>query len=224
MSFVVRGLLVVASLAWPSLAQAQAAPPAASPAPASPAPASPAASPAGASVRVFMRNEGPPLTFSAHAESKAGDKSPTWCISPCDARLLPGDYQLTLNGVKAGDALTLRQPGTLHGEYISHAGAREGAWLALNVGGIIGGVFITVGIAGSSPTGFALAGGAIAGGTAIFFITYRTDRAKVSFAPDPPPDVRDMPEPATMSGTRHAALEPSTLGGAPRGLGFRLVF
>jgi hypothetical protein len=173
-----------------------------------------------------MRNEGPPLTFSAHAASGGSDKSPTWCISPCDARLLPGDYQLKLNGVKAGDTLTLRRPGTLRGEYISHAGAREGAWLALNVGGIIGGVFVTVGIAGSSPTGFAIAGGAIAGATAIFFITYRVDRAKVSFAPDPPPDVRDMPDPANMSGTRHAALEPSSLGSsaACRGLGFRLVF
>ena len=214
MSFVVRGLLGVASLAWPTLAQAQTAPPAASPAASSRAP----------SVRVFMRNEGPPLTFSAHAESGAGDKHPTWCISPCDAQLLPGDYQLKLNGVKAGDALTLRQPGTLHGEYVSHAGAREGAWLALNVGGIIGGVFITVGIASSSPTGFALAGGALVGGTAIFFITYRADRAKVSFSPDPPPDVRDMPDPAQMSGTRHAVLEPSSLGSSTRGLGFRLVF
>jgi hypothetical protein len=207
MSFVVRGLLGAALLAWPTQAQAQTAPAAASPAP--------------APLRVYMRSAGP-LTFSAHAES--GHESPTWCISPCDARLPAGDYQLELNGVTTGDTLALRQPGTLRGEYVSHAGAREGAWLALNVGGIIGGVFITVGVASSSPTAFAVGGGVLVGATAIFFITYRADRAKVSFAPDPPPDVRNMPEPAPMSGTRHAALEPSSIGSTPHGLGFRIVF
>ncbi|HEY0464919.1 MAG TPA: hypothetical protein VGC79_11945, partial [Polyangiaceae bacterium] len=208
MSFVVRGLLGVASLAWPALAQAQTAPAAASPAP--------------ASVRVYMRNQGAPLTYSVHP--KSGHASPTWCISPCDARLLPGDYQLKLNGVKVGDTLTLRQPGTLHGEYQSYAGTRQGAWLALNVGGIVGGVFMTVGLASSSYTAFAIGGGVLAGATAIFFITYRSDRAKLSFTADLPPDVRGMPDPANLSGTRHAALERSSIGSPARGLGFRIAF
>src|SRR4051794_16975486 len=123
MSFVVRWLLGVAVAASPSLAQAQSAPaPSRTPAP----------------VRVFMRNEGGPLTFSARAESAHAE--PTTCISPCDAHLLPGEYQLKLNGVAVDDTVELHRPGTLHGEYHSRAGTRSGAWLALNIGGIIGGV------------------------------------------------------------------------------------
>lgn len=207
MSFVVRGLLGVACVACPSLAQAQSAPAAAT----SPAP-----------VRVYMRNEGSPLTFSAQPTSS--HKPPTWCVSPCDAQFLPGDYQLKLNGLKVEDTLKLHQPGTLHGEYHSRAGTRSGAWLALNVGGIIGGVFITVGVASSSKGAFYIGGGVLAAATAIFFITYRTDRATVSFAPEPPPDTRGMPAPAPSNGPRHASLDVPSFGSTPRGLGFRVAF
>jgi len=210
MSFVVRALLGGVSVALPAIAQAQTAP----------APAAPA--PAAAPLRVYMRNEGPPLTYAARPESGPG--RPTWCISPCDARLSPGDYRLELNGVHVRDTVNLRQPGTLRGEYESNSGTRSAAWLALNVGGIIGGVFITVGAASSSPTGYALGGGVLAGATAIFFITYRADRAKVSFTPDPPADVRDMPVPAGAGDARRAALEPGAPGGPARGLGFRVAF
>ena len=208
MSFVVRALFGVASVACPALAQAEtakAAPPTA------PAP-----------LRVYMRNEGSPLTFSARTES--GHGTPTWCVSPCDAHLAPGDYRLKLNGVTADDTVALRQPGTLHGEYQSRSGLRSAAWLAANLGGIIGGVFITVGIAGGSKTAFYVGGGVLVGAGAIFFITYRADRATVSFTPDPPPDVRGMPDPATMSGSRHASLEHPSPSSTPRGLGFRIAF
>jgi len=208
MSFVVRGLLGVACVACPTVAHAQSAP------------AAPATAPL--PVKVYMRNEGPPLTFSARPAS--GHSETTWCISPCEARLAPGDYKLQLNSVKVGDTVKLRQTGTLNAEYQSHAGAREGAWLALNIGGIIGGVFITVGIAGGPKTAFAVGGGVLAGATAIFFITYRADRAKLSFSPEPPPDVRGMPDPAAMSGSRQATLDRPSLGGLPRGLGFRIAF
>jgi hypothetical protein len=208
MSFVVRGLLAAAFIAWPSLAQAQTANTA------------PPAAPE--KVRVYMRNEGAPLTFSARPER--GTDAATWCISPCDAHLAPGDYRLKLNGVAVEDPLKLHEPGTLHGEYHSYSGTRSGAWLALNVGGIIGGVFITVGLAGGPKWGFAVGGGVIAGATAIFFITYRADRASISFTADPPPDVRGMPDPASMSGTRHAVLDRPAFGSSPRGLGFRVAF
>jgi hypothetical protein len=208
MSFVVRGLLGVASFACPTLALAQTAP--ATP-PAAPAP-----------LRVYMRNEGSPLTYSARAESGKG--SPTWCISPCDVHLTPGEYQLKLNGVAVSEPLSLRQPGTLHGEYQSRAGARSSAWLALNLGGIIGGVFITVGVAGGPPSVFYIGGGVLAGAGAIFLITYRADRASVSFTPDLPTDVRGVPDPAAISGSRQSSLERPSLGGTPRGLGFRIVF
>jgi hypothetical protein len=208
MSFVVRGLLGVASIACPALALAQSAPT-----------APPAAS---APLRLYVRNEGPPLTFSARTEASKG--TPTWCISPCDVRLSPGNYQLQLNGRPVDETMTLRQPGTLHGEYQSRAAAREGAWLALNIGGIIGGVFLTVGMASGSPGGFYVGGGVLVGAGAIFLITYRADRAKISFTPDPPPDVRGMPEPAPMSGSRHAFMEPLSPRSTPRGLGFRIAF
>ncbi|MEI9952635.1 MAG: hypothetical protein WDO74_27550 [Pseudomonadota bacterium] len=208
MSFVVRVLLGVASVACPTLAQAQTAPT-----------APPTAAPP---VRVYIRNEGPPLTFSARAES--GHSAPTWCISPCDVRVSPGDYQLKLNGRPVDGAVALRQPGTLHGEYQSRTGMRSAAWLAMNLGGIIGGVFITVGAAGGSKAAFAIGGGVLAGAGLIFLVTYRSDRASISFTPDPPPDVRGMPEPATMSGSRQASSEPSSLGSTPRGVGFRVAF
>ncbi len=215
MSFVVRALLGAASVACPALAQAQTAS-AALPAGSAAPPAAPAP------LHVYMRNEGGPLTFSAHAES--GHASPTWCISPCDAHLVPGEYQLKLNGVPADDSVALRQPGTLHGEYESRANWRAGAWLAANLGGIIGGVFITVGAAGSSKTAFIVGGSVLAGAGVIFLLTYRADRASISFTPDSPPDVKGMPDPGAMSGARHALLEPTSPGSTPRGLGFRIVF
>jgi hypothetical protein len=209
MSFVVRGLLLgLASVACPSLAQAQTAPE-----------APPTVLPP---VRVYMRNEGSPLTFAARA--KSGPAAPTWCISPCDAQLTPGDYQLKLNGQAVDGTVALHQPGTLHGAYESRANARSGAWLALNLGGIIGGVFITVGLAGGPTTAFAVGGGVLAGAGTIFLITYRSDRASISFTPDPPADVRGMPDPATTSGSRHASLERPSPGSTPRGLGFRIAF
>jgi len=212
MSFVVRGLIGAACLAWPALLQAQSAPAA--------PPTAPSAAPP-APLRVYMRNDGSPLTFSARPESSR--EGATWCISPCDARLAPGDYRLKLNGVAVGDTLKLRQPGTLHGEYESRAGTRSAAWLAMNIGGIIGGVFITVGLAGGSTNTFYVGGGVLAGATAIFFITYRADRATVSFTADPPSDVRGMPEPAT-AGSRHSSLDSGEKGSTPRGLGFRVAF
>jgi len=169
-----------------------------------------------------MRNEGAPLTFAA--KPKAGPAQSTWCISPCDAHLLPGEYQLALNGVAANDAVTLRRPGTLHGAYESYEGTRSAAWLSLNVGGIIGGVFITVAAAGGPKSTAYIGAGVLAGATAIFFITYRSDKASVSFTPDPPPDVRDMPAPANMTGTRHASLDRPSFGSTPRGLGLRIAF
>jgi len=245
MSFVVRGLLVAASVAWPALAQAQSATagataPAAVPVPApaaapasahtpapapatapAPAPAT-APAPAPAPVRVYMRNEGAPLKFSAQPASGQGTRA--WCISPCDVHLSPGDYQLELNGRTVDTKLPLNRPGTVHGEYESRAGTRSAAWLALNLGGIIGGVFITVGIAGSSKNAAYVGGGVLAAATAIFFITYRSDRASISFSPETPPDTRGMPEPAPAGGPRRAALEPSSLHSMPRGLGFRIAF
>lgn len=208
MSFVVRGLLLGACVACPNLAQAQSAAPTA---------AAKAAEP----VRVYMRNEGSPLTFSAQSES--AHEQTSWCVSPCDTRLAPGDYQLNLNGVKVRDTVKVRQPGTLHGVYDSRAGTRSAAWLSLNVGGIIGGVLLTVSVAGSSKNAFYFGAGVLAASTAIFFITYRADRATVSFTPDPPPDVRNMPDPAVMSGSRHAMLERPSPGSTP-GLGFRIAF
>ena len=208
MSFVVRGLLAMACVAWPTLAQAQSATPAAATAP--------------QNVRVYMRNEGSPLTFSAQPQSGPG--AATWCVSPCDTHLAPGNYRLKLNGVAVDDTLSLRKPGTLHGEYHSHTGRRSAAWLALNVGGIVGGVLLTVGLTGNSKGTAIVGSGVLVGAAAIFFITYRSDRATISFNPDPPPDVRGMPDPATMSGARHSSLEPSSFGSLPRGLGVRVAF
>lgn len=208
MSFVVRGLLALACISWPTLAQAQAAKQAAAAAP--------------EKVRVYMRNEGAPLTFSAQA--KSGPRATAWCVSPCDARLVPGDYRLTLNGLAVDDTVKVRQTGTLHGQYESFSGTRSGAWLALNIGGIVGGVFITVGAVGGAKWTYAAGAGALVGATAIFFITYRTDRAHISFTPDPPPDVRGIPDPASMTGTRHASLDRASFGSVPRGLGFRVAF
>jgi hypothetical protein len=211
MSFVVRGLLGAACVACPGLAQAQSVP----------APP-PAANTAPAPVRVYMRNEGGPLTYSAQSES--GHAPSTWCISPCEAQLAPGDYRLKLNGLKVDDTLKLRRAGTLRGEYHSRAGTRSAAWLSLNIGGIIGGVFLTVGLAGGSKNNFYVGAGVLAAATGIFFITYRTDRATVSFVPELPPDVHDMPDPGVGSGARHASLDRPSWGSTPRGLGFRVAF
>ncbi|HWZ89193.1 MAG TPA: hypothetical protein VNW92_10095, partial [Polyangiaceae bacterium] len=114
------------------------------------------APPAPRTVRVFMRSGTDPLLFSARA--KNNDGAPTLCSAPCDARLLPGDYQLRLNGVVVDGPVKVGHPGTLQGKIESREGSREGGWLALNVGGILGGVFITVAALGG-PSWTYVAGG-----------------------------------------------------------------
>jgi len=210
MSFVIRGLVGAATVAYPALVQAQTVPMPDVP-PVSPAP-----------LHVYMRDEGAPLTFTARTES--GQAPVQWCVSPCDARLAPGNYRLALNGTSAFGTLSLRRPGTLHGEYRSRAGARSAAWLALNVGGIIGGVFLTVAAISGASSAYAASGVSLAGASAIFLLVYRTDRASVSFTPDPPLDVRGMPPSARLAGSGNLSSERASIGSTRPGLGLRIAF
>ena len=220
MSFVVRGFLCAALLASSGLAHAEGAPRAAAQDSAAPASIAHAALPA---LRVYMRTEDEPLTFSARARRDTG--TPTWCVAPCDAGLPPGDYQLKLNGVTVDGYVPLRQAGTLHGELHSRAGARAGAWLALNVGGILGGVFITVAALGGPSWAYVAGGGSLAAGGVLFVVSYRADRASVSFTPGEPLDVRGMPAPqdTAAGGTARLTDRPSA-GSQARGFGFRVEF
>ncbi|MEO7035958.1 MAG: hypothetical protein ABI548_18645 [Polyangiaceae bacterium] len=206
MSRVVRGLVCAGLLAVSSRAHAEA-----------PTPVTPSPTP----VRVYMRTENEPLTFSARAQSSTG--APNLCVAPCDARLLPGDYELKLNGVIVNGPVSLQRPGTLHGEVHSHAGARARAWLGLNVGGILGGVFITVAALGGPSWAYIAGGGSLALGGLTFVVAYRADRATVSFTPGEPLDVRGMPLP---QGAGAALTMPgrASFGSQARGLGFRLEF
>lgn len=219
-SVVGRGLVCVALLARSVVAHAEANAPSAPTAPA--APTQPAANPA--VIRVYMRAGDRPLTFSARA--KASHATPTWCIAPCDAQFAPGDYQLKLNGVSAGNPVALRARGTLEGRYHSREASRAGGWLALNVGGILGGVFITVGALGGPSWAFAAGGGSIAAGAVVFLITYRADSASVTFTPAEPSDVRGMPIPESRAAGSAASAFPdrTRLGSQARGLGFRIAF
>ncbi|HEX3849877.1 MAG TPA: hypothetical protein VHW01_02855, partial [Polyangiaceae bacterium] len=179
MALVVRGFLCAALLASSGHAHAEGAPQAA----AQDSEQSPSAAPAPVrALHVYMRTEDEPLTFSARARTDTG--TPTLCVAPCDAGLPPGDYQLKLNGVTVDDYVPLRVPGTLHGELHSRAGARAGAWLALNMGGILGGVFITVAALGGPSWAYIAGGGSLAAGGTLFVVSYRADRASVSFTPD----------------------------------------
>ena len=199
--------------------------------PAAPSIANPSAAPATSpAVRVFMRSGSDPLLFSARAKNDTG--RPTWCSAPCDARLPPGDYQLRLNGVVVDGPLKVVGPGTLQGKLESREASREGGWLALNVGGILGGVFVTVAALGGPSWAYIAGGGSLLSGGAIFALTYRADRATVSFSPDEPVDVRGLPPPApaenNSSGpTPSAALDRADhprLGAQARGLGLRVHF
>jgi len=169
-----------------------------------------------------MRSDEKPLTFSARARTDTG--TPTWCISPCDAALTPGDYQLKLNGVSVDGSVPVRAPGTWNGEYHSRQAARTAAWLALNVGGIIGGVFVTVGILGGPSWAYAAGGGSLAAGGLLFVVTYRADRATVSFSPSEPPDARGMPAPASAGNAAELPADTGSFASRPRGLGFRVTF
>ena len=205
MSLLVRGLLGAGLLAVSARAQAEPVAPSPSPAP----------------VRVYMRTENEPLSFSARAQSS--HRAPNLCVAPCDAGLAPGDYELKLNGVIVDGPVALRTPGTWHGELHSRAGARDGAWLGLNVGGILGGVFVTVAALGGPSWAYIAGGGSLAAGGVIFVLAYRADRATVSFTPGEPLDVRGMPVP---QGAAAALVAPdrANLGSQARGLGFRLEF
>lgn len=215
MSALVRGLVCAGFLACPVLAHAEGAPP---------SPPVPSVVPSVVPpVRVYMRAEDGPLTFSARERSS--HEAPAWCIAPCDMRLAPGDYRLKLNGVTADDSVSLRGPGTLRGAYHSREASRSAGWLALNVGGIIGGVFITVGALGGPTWAYFAGGGALTASGLLFVVTYRSDRATVSFTPAEPLDVRGMPAPPPSPGS--AALggaERTTFGSRARGLGFRVAF
>jgi hypothetical protein len=187
----------------------------------------PSTPPARPTVRVFMRTDNEPLVFSARAQNSDG--TPTLCSSPCDERFVPGDYQLRLNGVAVEGPVKLLNPGTLHGEFISREGSREGGWLALNVGGILGGVFITVAALGGPSWAYIAGGGSLTAGGVIFLVTYRADSAKVSFSPGEPSDMRGLPPavPAqdNSSGpSRGVNLDRPGLGTQARGLGFRIDF
>jgi hypothetical protein len=187
----------------------------------------PSAPPARPTVRVFMRADDEPLVFSARAQNSDG--TPTLCSSPCDERFLPGDYQLRLNGVAVQGPVKLVNPGTLHGQFISREGSREGGWLALNVGGILGGVFITVAALGGPSWAYIAGGGSLTAGGVIFLVTYRADSAKVSFSPGEPSDVLGLPPPIptqdNSSGPSHGVnLDRPGLGTQARGLGFRIAF
>jgi hypothetical protein len=181
--------------------------------------------PARPTVRVFMRTENEPLVFSARA--KNDDGTPTLCSSPCDERFLPGDYQLKLNGVAVEGPVKLLNPGTLHGQFISREGSRESGWLALNVGGILGGVFITVAALGGPSWAYIAGGGSLTAGGLIFVVTYRADSARVSFTPGEPEDMRGLPPPAPAqenSSGPSVRLDRPGLGAEARGLGFRIQF
>jgi hypothetical protein len=177
-----------------------------------------------AAVRVFMRADHQPLEFSARRAKNA--ESPTSCTAPCDVRLLPGEYQLRLNGVAVNDPLRLRNAGTLHGKLRSREASRESGWLALNVGGILGGVFVTVAVLGGPTWTYAAAGGSLAIGGVVFLVTYRTDRATVSFSPGEPLDVRGLPPPAPAENSSgpNVRLDRPGIGLQARSLGFRLSF
>jgi len=178
-----------------------------------------------APVRVYMRSAGQPLTFSAREHSNKGE--PTLCVSPCNAAFAPGTYRLRLNGVLADDSVQLGKPGTLHGELLSREASRSGGWLALNVGGIVGGVFITVGALGGPSWAYVAGGGSLLAGGVTFLVTYRADSASVTFTPGEPLDVRGMPlppEPASQGASRLDAPDRSRFGAQARGLGFRVAF
>jgi hypothetical protein len=181
-------------------------------------------------VRVFMRSGTEPLLFSARVRNSDG--TPTLCSAPCDARFLPGDYQLRLNGVMVDGPVKFAQPGTLQGKFESREASREGGWLALNVGGILGGVFITVAALGGPSWSYVAGGGSLLSGGVIFVLTYRADSASVSFTPGEPVDVRGLPPPVpaydNSSGpTPTAGLDrsgPPSFAGQARGLGLRITF
>jgi len=175
-------------------------------------------------VRVYMRSDGQPLTFSARA--KTSPSAPTWCVAPCSARLTPGDYQVKLNGVLADGAVALRKPGTLQGQYHSREASRSGGWLALNVGGILGGVFITTAALGGPSWAYVAGGGSLAAGGVIFLLSYRADSAQVSFTPGEPLDMRGMPNSETgpAGGAALAPADRANFASQARGLGFRVMF
>lgn len=179
---------------------------------------------ASAPLRVYMRSDGQPLTFSARERSSRAE--PTWCVAPCNASFVPGQYQLRLNGVAAGDAVTLNEPGTLYGELHSREASRSAGWLALNVGGIVGGVFITVGALGGPSWAYVAGGGSLLAGAVTFVVTYRADTARVTFSPGEPSDVRGMPEPraSNQAPTWLDASERGRMATSAHGLGFRVAF
>jgi hypothetical protein len=177
-----------------------------------------------------MRSGREPLQFSVRATNNRG--TPNLCSAPCDAKLAPGDYQLRLNGVMVDGSIKVSRPGTLEGTLDSREASREGGWLALNVGGILGGVFITVAALGGPSWTYAAGGGSLLSGGVIFALAYRADRASVSFVPSEPADVRGLPPPAPTDNhssgpTPNASLElreRSGFGARTPGLGVRVTF
>lgn len=175
-------------------------------------------------LRFYLRAGHQPLTFSERA--KASRVAPTWCVAPCNIELAPGDYQLKLNGVLASDSLSLRRSGTLQGQYHSRERSRSAGWLALNVGGILGGVFVTVAALGGPSWAYVAGGGSLAAGGLVFLVTYRADSASVSFAPGEPIDMRGMPLPESQAAGRARSEFRDRLGltSQGRGLGLRVAF
>ena len=175
-------------------------------------------------VRVYLRAGSQPLTFSERSKGNSG--TPTWCVAPCNVELAPGDYQLKLNGVVANESLELKRSGTLQGQYHSREASRSAGWVALNVGGILGGVFVTVAALGGPSWAYVAGGGSLAAGGLIFVVTYRADSASVSFTPGEPRDAQGMAAPDNQPTSQAGSELRDRLGLASqgRGLGFRVAF
>ena len=175
-------------------------------------------------VRLYMRADGQLLTFAVRDVASHG--APSFCVAPCSAPVAVGHYELRLNGVVAAPAFGVLRKGTLEGHYHSREASRAGGWLALNLGGIVGGVFLTVGALGGPSWAYVAGGGTLAAAGVVFLVSYRPDTASVSFTPGDPPDVRGLPLPESPSAMGGSFAEPDRLrfGSAQRALGFRLVF
>ena len=169
-----------------------------------------------------MRTDGQPLTFSARERTSRNE--PTWCVSPCNAAFAPGHYQLRLNGVLADEQLDVDKLGTLRGELHSREGSRSAGWLGLNLGGIIGGVFVTAAALGGPKWTYVAGGGSLLVGAVIFVATYHPDTATVTFTPSAPVDVRGMPEPVAKETAQLDEPGRASLAAQGRGLGFRVLF
>ena len=164
--------------------------------------------------RVALSSPDPDVTF--HARGGLNRLYTQLCTAPCETSFEEGPYIIALSRGrdeprKAKGSLTIDQPGTLEGKFVSRSNLRTIGWVLIPLGPLLGGVLIAGSVSGGATEfnagmffgGMALFGGGLATG---IVLATRKDLVEVTFYPGA---VASLPRPSSLA-LVHPAIDRSS--------------